>query len=88
MFHIHAIVEECETMGLQHQIDPNTKKLIKIFFCLLIMGTWWLFTFKFVYMIINGFWPMVQCEFHQGENELAQCNWISKSVPIRVSFVV
>jgi hypothetical protein len=33
MFHIRAIVEECETMGLQYQINPNTKKLIKNFFC-------------------------------------------------------
>jgi hypothetical protein len=72
MFHIHAIVEECETMGLQYQINPNTKKLINNFFGLLIMGMWWLFTFKLLYMIINGFWPIVQREFHRGENELAE----------------
>ncbi len=31
MFHIHAIVEECETMGLQHQLTPIPKSLPSIF---------------------------------------------------------
>jgi peptide chain release factor subunit 3 len=26
VLHIHAVVEECEIMGLLHQIDPKTKK--------------------------------------------------------------
>ncbi len=29
MLHIHAIVEECQIMGLLHQIDPKIKKFIK-----------------------------------------------------------
>ncbi|CAK9206316.1 unnamed protein product [Sphagnum troendelagicum] len=29
VLHIHAVVEECEIMGLLHQIDPKTKKPIR-----------------------------------------------------------
>jgi peptide chain release factor subunit 3 len=29
VLHIHAVVEECEIMGLLHQIDPRTKKPIR-----------------------------------------------------------
>ena len=29
ILHIHAVVEECEIMGLIHQIDPKTKKPIR-----------------------------------------------------------
>ena len=29
VLHIHSVVEECEIMGLLHQIDPKTKKPIK-----------------------------------------------------------
>jgi hypothetical protein len=31
MFRIHAIVEECETMGLQHRLTPIPKSLARIF---------------------------------------------------------
>lgn len=29
ILHIHSVVEECEIMGLIHQIDPKTKKPIR-----------------------------------------------------------
>jgi peptide chain release factor subunit 3 len=29
ILHIHAVVEECEIMGLIHLIDPKTKKPIR-----------------------------------------------------------
>lgn len=29
VLHIHSVVEECEIMGLLHQIDPKTKKPMK-----------------------------------------------------------
>jgi peptide chain release factor subunit 3 len=29
VLHIHAVVEECEIMGLLHQIDPKSKKPIR-----------------------------------------------------------
>lgn len=29
ILHVHSVVEECEIMGLIHQIDPKSKKPIR-----------------------------------------------------------
>jgi hypothetical protein len=48
------------------------------------VGLWWSSASRFVYMIINGCWPVVFCEFYQGKIEPTQCSWISNGVWFRV----
>jgi hypothetical protein len=48
------------------------------------VGLWWLSASRFVYMIFNGCWPVVFCEFYQGKIEPTQCIWISNGVWFRV----
>lgn len=70
--------------GFYIRLTPGPRSLSGRRFYLSRVELWWLSASRFVYMIIDGCWPVVFCEFYQGKIKSTQCSWISNGVWFRV----